>query len=174
MKSIPPFSPGCFGSALAYNDDTPICKICQFAERCRPLHEQNLAVLRDVLGVPSRRGPKPKISKNPVEDPAALVLPEKTRKLIEWFDSNDLRVTEKFREGKNPFDEGTTRGFLKVAAHLLLKVSYPLPRDTLSAAFVKQFNWNKATADAHARMTYQALVHIGAIEETETGAMLRR
>jgi len=172
MTDIPNFAPGCFGSALAFQPDNTICQACPFNSQCQPLHEQNLAALRQRFGIqPTRRGPKLKPAASPTDDPASMVLPVKVRRLIEKLDISDLRITEKIKQGINPF-EGRSP-FMQVACHLLMRLGRPLPRPLLAQALVQKLGWQKNTADAHARMAFQALAHIGVIVDTEAGAVLK-
>jgi len=175
MTEIPSFAPGCFGSALAFQTDSTICRNCPFAAQCQPLHEENLLALRDRFGIkPTRRGPKLKPAIVPMTDadPALMVLPVKVRRLIEKLDVSNLRITENLSKGINPF-EGKVP-FLQIACHLLLRLGRPLPRPLLAQAFVQKLGWQQNTADAHARMAFQALAHIGAITDSEAGAVLKR
>lgn len=101
-----------------------------------------------------------------------MVLPVKVRRLIEKLDAASLHITEKMSQGVNPF-EGKVP-FLQIACHLLMRLGRPLPRPMLAQAFVQKLGWQQNTADAHARMAFQALAHIGAIVDTEAGAVLKK
>ncbi|WLR90868.1 hypothetical protein [Shinella zoogloeoides] len=173
MTDVPNFSPGCFGSALAFQPENPICRACPFNAQCHPLHETNLAALRERFGIKTtRRGPKLKPAIAPISDPAMMVLPVKVRRLLEKLDTSSLRITEKLAQGVNPF-EGKLP-FMQIACHLLLRLGRPLPRPLLAQAFVQKLGWQQNTADAHARMAFQALAHVGAITDSEAGAVLKR
>lgn len=176
MTQVPAFAPGCFGSALAFQGSNAVCRACSFKTECQTMHETNLAALRTRFGIDAKRGPKVRLarpSKEITGETSGLELPRKTRELVEWLDKSNLNVIEKMRAGINPFD-GKTRGFMRAVAHVLMNVDQPVARPTLVAAFMKKFNWTEGTAAAHVRMAYQALGHIGAITETDAGAVLRR
>ncbi|OCP22016.1 MULTISPECIES: hypothetical protein [unclassified Ensifer] len=171
---IPPFAPGCFGSALAFDDQAPVCSVCKFAESCRPLHEHNLQILRDRVGVKGKGSKKAKnpLVDRPPADPAKLTVPKKVQELVDKLDKSNLRVTESFTKGVNPF--ASSSSFLKIAGHLLLKLRQPLDRQTLAYAFTSKLGWTEGTADSHARMTIQALTHIGAVVNIDGLISLRR
>lgn len=172
MTNIPNFAPGCFGSALAFQTDNSVCRACPFADRCQPLHEQNLAALREKFGITAvRRGPKLKPAVSPTGDGSEMVLPVKVRRLIEKLDTANLRVAENIAKRINPF-EGKSP-FMQIACHLLMNLKRPLDRQLLAMAFVQKLSWKQNTADAHARMALQALAHIGVITDTEAGAILK-
>ena len=166
---IPPFSPGCFGSALAYEDTAPVCTACTFAEKCRPLHEHNLELLRERVGVKGKgsKTAKNPLAQKPAADPAALTVPKKVQALVDKLDSSGLRITEKLSRGVNPFADTQGMGYLKIAAHLLLRLKAPLDRQTLAYAYQTKLGWTEGTADSHARMTIQALTHIGAVRNID-------
>ncbi|MBX4911400.1 hypothetical protein HJA82_29240 [Rhizobium bangladeshense] len=171
---IPPFAPGCFGSALAYEETAPVCSICVFSETCRPLHERNLLILRERVGVKGKGSKKAKnpLTEKPSAHPAEMTVPKKVQALIEKLDRSNLRVTESFAKGINPF--ASSSNFLKIAGHLLLKMKQPLDRHTLAYAFASKLGWSEGTADSHARMAIQALTHIGAVHNVDGLITLRR
>ncbi len=171
MTSIPNFSPGCYGSALGYQSDSPICKNCPFREGCLPLHEQNLASLRAQFGITPKQKAVKASTARPTPAAGALALPSKVQALVDKLDAANLRIGEKLAKGENPF-EGKVP-FLQVACHLLLRLGRPVPRSLLSQALMQKFEWQQNTADAHARMAFQALAHIGIITEDETGAKIK-
>lgn len=176
MTFIPAFAPGCFGSALAFEETAPVCAVCKFADGCRPLHERNLAVLRERVGVRGKGSKKAKnpLASQPAAHPAEMTLPKKVQALVEKLDSSNLRVTENFAKGVNPFATQPGMGFLKIAGHLLLKLRQPLDRATLAYAFQAKLGWTAGTADSHARMAIQALTHIGAVSNIDGLITLRR
>ncbi len=173
---IPPFAPGCFGSALAFEETAPVCTVCIFAESCRPLHERNLEILRERVGVEGKGSKKAKnpLASKPTAAPAEMTIPKKVQALIERLDRSNLRVTEHFAKGVNPFANQPGMGFLKIAGHLLLKLKEPLDRHTLAYAFQTKLGWTEGTADSHARMAIQALTHIGAVRNIDGLITLRR
>jgi hypothetical protein len=171
---IPSFAPGCFGSALAFEETAPVCAVCKFAETCRPLHFANLEILRERVGVTGKGSKKAKnpLAEKPAAHPAELTVPKKVMALVEKLDSSNLRVTENFAKGVNPFAGSSS--FLKIAGHLLLKMRQPLDRHTLAYAFTTKLGWTEGTADSHTRMTIQALTHIGAVDNIDGLITLRR
>jgi hypothetical protein len=169
MSQVPPFSPGCFGSALAYDATNATCMSCPFAAACRPLHEANLAALRDHFGI------KPKRHKAPAPprtcgDQALLSLPQKARELIERLDRGNYNVVEKLRCGENPF-VGKMK-WLAMVAHLLMKTDRPLTQANLAGVFKRHLGWQENTAAAHARCAILALTHIGAVKDVDGGIVL--
>lgn len=170
--TIPNFAPGCFGSALAFQDDHPVCKSCVFRQQCEPQHEANLVTLRLTLGVVVAE-PKPIIPPmdDATVDPAALALPKKVRELVHRLDHSNLNIIERLGRGENPFE--TTLPFLRIFCHLLLRAG-TVNRSTLQYACETKLNWNPGTAMSHSRMAFQALEHVGAIEIVDGAARLRR
>lgn len=171
MTSIPNFSPGCFGSALGYQDDSPICKNCPFKDECIPLHDENLATLRAKFGITPKQKAVKASTARPNPAAGVMALPAKVQALVDKLDAANLRIGEKLLRGENPF-EGKVP-FLQVACHLLLRLGRPVERSLLSQALTHKFGWQQNTADAHARMAFQALAHIGVIVESEAGAIIK-
>jgi len=167
--NIPNFAPGCFGSAMGFDEGAPICTVCKFRDECRPMHETNLALLREACGI-KKVERRRKQAAHPVE--GGLTVPKKTLELVEKFEHAGLTVTTSLAEGKNPF-AATAMHFMTIAAHLLLKLNRPLRHNDLVMAFQTKLQWTKGTADSHARMAFQALEYIGAIHVTEGGATIR-
>lgn len=169
MSDIPTFSPGCFGSALAYQEDHAVCRSCSFNATCKPLHETNLATLRARFKiVPSatrRFEMKDDLS-------GARVLPKKTQELIERVDRMDIDITGKLARGENPFSVGALPK-LRLAAHLLLRMA-SVSHKQLTHAYCTRFGWSEKTADALARQTMQVFLHIGAIEGSDGVYRLRK
>lgn len=173
MTKIPAFSPGCFGSAIAFVEESAICSNCPFSVTCKPLHVENLARLRTEMGIPNVTGPKPRpASSDPAVDPATACLPRKVAELVKRLCGLETDIGEALRVGINPFVNQS--GFLQITAHLLINMGQPVSRNVFSEAFQRKLNWSKGTADAHARMICQALTHIGAITEIAEGASIRR
>lgn len=171
MSNIPDFAPGCFGSALAYDDAAPICQVCKFAGECQPMHLTNLAALQTALSIPKRATAKREVEAQPVA--AEMTLPVKVRALVDKLDKSNLRVTERLARGENPFLD-TSSNFLKVVGHLLVRSSRPLFRRDFAMAFQMKLHWAPGTADSHARMAMQALTHIGAVDEIDGAVIVRR
>lgn len=167
--TIPSFAPGCFGSAMGFDDTAPICVVCTFREQCKPMHEINLAKLREACGIKKVQKRKKQPTADPVEE--GLTVPKKTLELVDKFEHAGLSVTTDLTAGKNPFAK-TAMHFMTIAAHLLLRLDRPLRQSDLVMALQTKLHWTKGTADSHARMAFQALEYIGAINVTEGGARL--
>lgn len=173
MSDIPKFSPGCFGSAIAFRKGDMVCRSCKFAAECEPAHNESVVILRERYGleVKSNVRVKQKVVEQ-AADPTALVLSKKTMELIERLDQGNFDIVGKLQRGDNPF--GSKMAFMRIACHLLLRLKEPFDRQYLTAAFVKMLGWQNNTADAHARMAIQALTHIGAVENCDGMITLRR
>ncbi len=178
MTNIPEFAPGCYGSALAFKESEGVCLACVFRSQCQPLHEANLAALREELGVPNvvKRG-RPKVVDEAREalfarDPGALSLPKKVQDLIARIDRGNFEVKSHFARGENPFAGKIP--FLAVATEVLLKFSRPVDVPVLTAAFVMKLNWQEDTAKAHARIMLSAFQHLGFIEQQDDGYVAKR
>lgn len=178
MTEIPPFSPGCFGSAIAFKKDDVACGSCKFAEACEPRHLEAQQALRERHGVKTRdkiseekKAAKETKKAAPV-DPAALVLPKKVQELLTRLDRGNYDIVGSLRRGENPF--GSAMPFMKLACHLLLRLPMPLSQKGLSTAFATKFGWKENTSDAHARMAIQALVHVGAVDMRDGTISIRR
>ncbi|MBA8881771.1 hypothetical protein [Phyllobacterium myrsinacearum] len=115
--------------------------------------------------------PKGATKTSPV-NPGELALPKKTQELVDRLDRSNLNVTEKLQKGENPF--AGTLPFMRIVAHLLIKLDRPLTRQFVAAAFMTKFDWQQNTADAHARMAFQALEHIGAVREMNGTIQIKR
>jgi hypothetical protein len=172
-NTIPQFAPGCFGSALAFDENAPVCSVCTFKDQCGPVHELNLIALREKLGIRvKKRAPNRKEEPSAHPSPA-MMLAKKTQALVERIERSKIRVTEGFREGRNPFDNAGMQ-FMRIASHLLLKLKQPMSREVLAMALETKLNWSKGTADSHARMAMQALAYIGAVDVIDGAVTLRR
>jgi hypothetical protein len=171
MTTIPQYSPGCFGSAVAFKKDDTVCRLCKFAEACEPAHIEARAVLRERYGIKTSAQVYADRTQQLAEErrqreanrPAEmLVLPKKTQELIDRLDRGNYDVKGKFARGENPF--GSSMKFMQIVGHILLNFkSARIDRPLLATAFMKKLDWQQGTADAHARMAIQALEHIGAI-----------
>jgi hypothetical protein len=169
MTTIPEFSPGCFGSAVAFKKDDTVCRGCKFASMCEPAHIEAQTALRERYGIKTtqevladhkQQREAEKAQRQAAKDPATLVLPKKTQDLIDRLDRGNYDVKGKFLRGENPF--GASMQFMRLVAHLLLRMP-KVDKGLIATAFVQKLNWQQGTADAHARMAIQALEHIGAI-----------
>lgn len=164
-------APGCYGSALAFKEDAPLCSACPYADRCAPLHRANLSALRERFGIKdtsprARPRAKPGVG-------GQMSLGAKAQALFEKIDGMNLRITEKLAAGQNPF-AGQRMAFMLIACHLLLNYRGLLTQDVMSMAYAKRLECKPATADAYARLATQLLSHIGAIDVTEGTLTIRR
>ena len=159
---VPEFSPGCYGSVLAYKETDMICGACVFKEQCAVAHAINIERMRELLGV--KVAPpfmqKKEESKPVVTDPARLSLPKKVQTLLGKLDLGGYDVLGKLRLGKNPFDG--TLPEMAIACHLLLKLNRPLDRELLITSLMTKKKWSRATAEEQARVVNYALIHVGA------------
>lgn len=172
MTDVPKFAPGCFGSALAFNQDNAICKACIFADKCQPLHEENLGRLRAHFGIVPKAEKKPK---KEMVSSIGLAVSEKTRQLIDKLDRGSFNVIENLRKGVNPFDRSMPS--MMLATHLLIglnRMNKSLTRPMLAAKYVSALGLKENTADAYARMNIEALIHIGAVENVDGAIRIRR
>ncbi|RWB95666.1 MAG: hypothetical protein EOQ56_28365 [Mesorhizobium sp.] len=167
MTTIPSFAPGCFGSALAYQEEHPVCSSCVFRELCAPVHALNLKTLRERLKIPEAYVVK---ERKPDDAQPGLSLPKKVRELVERIDKANLHAVERLQAGDNPFKGFSA--FLQIAAHMLLKRS--INQEELTKAYLQTTKMGRDAAVAHARMALQALTHIGAIDMLDGIATLRR
>jgi hypothetical protein len=163
MTQIPEFAPGCFGSALGFRGADMVCRACQFASACEPVHLMVQEQLREKFGIKPKLEP---VAARPTPlDPAAIKLPKKVRDLLDRLDQGDFDIVGSLRRGANPF--GATMPFMAVACHLLLRRAEPFGRDYLAAALSHKFGWQPETAQEHARIAIYALLHVGAVNSND-------
>lgn len=178
MTDIPQFSPGCFGSAIAFKKNDVACGSCPFAALCEPAHLEAQKALRERHNVmttveANEAKKRAKVEKETVPvDPTALSLPKKTQELLARLDRGNYDVVGHLQRGENPF--GAAIPFMKLACHLLLRLNRPFSARGLSTAFETKFGWKHGTADAHARMAIQALTHIGAVDNADGMISIRK
>lgn len=137
---------------------------------CKPMHIENLEALRIKLGIKER----PKVRERTKEEQhtgATTTVPKKVGELVAWLDNSSLKVIDSLQRGENPFINSTKK-FLRVAAHILLK--RPVSQQLLTKAYMSAFNWSDEYANAHARIAIQAFIHIGAVDEIDGNVSLRR
>lgn len=173
MIAIPAFAPGCFGSALAFQESHPLCASCQFVTDCKPLHEVNLAHLKKECHIQDRRSFTMNSPSAGNPNPGARVLTKKVREYLDKIEKAGIRITEGLSQGVNPFDP-KVMSFMHVAAHLLLRLKEPVQSRTLALAFTRRFNCGESTAEAYVRITTQILRHVGAVDVMDGGMILRR
>ena len=171
MSEIPEFSPGCFGSALAYKDDEIVCRACTFRTACLPVHLENRLALQLRMGLKPKAAAKPAVEAKS-SDPARLSLPVKVVDLLNRLDNGNFDIIGKMKRGENPLASGFP--FMKIVCHLLMRYPGALNRQMLSSAFVSKLKWQENTAEAHARMAIQVLTHIGAVDNVDGNITLRR
>lgn len=163
MNEVPELAPGCFGSALNFNKGGMVCSACPFMEKCEPAHENSLNVMRERFGISA---PKKKVEKvQPVEKGSdeRLSLPKKVKELLGRLDKENLNIVGNIQNGVNPFSGMKKYGFMLIACHIIMRSKNPVDQRLISTALVRSLNWSQGTADAHARMSIQALKHVGAI-----------
>lgn len=169
--------PGCFGGALTHQPDDSACKDCEFAAGCAPASAESLTRLRAALHITvETKTPARKASRTPAPergDSAALVgeLPLKVRQLVERIERKGVKVGDSLRAGINPFD---TPVFLKVAAHLLLKLPGGFDRNTLRAALMHKFGWAEQTTASHVGQIFHLLPALGAAVEMNGRLLLKK
>ncbi|MFA9261821.1 MAG: hypothetical protein ACEQSB_00475 [Undibacterium sp.] len=172
MHEIPSFAPGCFGSALAYGEKIPVCRGCIFAASCQPLHEKNLAKLREHFGITIKQQTKIADKRKIASEGGILSMSLKVQGLLARIDESKIKVTESLKAGVNPFVGSFP--FLQIACHLLLRLEEPISQNTLTTALMTKMKWQQDTAKAHTRMAFQALMFIGAVDHSNGSITLRK
>lgn len=172
MTQIPSFAPGCFGSALAYQDKSPVCGSCELASQCKVLHEVNFKRLYGEIVETRRKFEMPAATtENPA--PGALTLPKKVAEEAARLDEMGLNIRENLKAGTNPFGPKFKK-YLYVASHLLMNLKAPLRQDLLCNAYIGRLGYDTLTAKALARQALQIFQHIGVVSEIDGGFVLRR
>lgn len=168
--AVPSFAPGCFGSALAFDPTAPVCTVCKFKAQCETLHKTNMEALRERIGITVNRS---KAKKSDRFSDIGMTPPKKAIELAAQIQEKGIKVTEAFREGRNPFD-GVGMVMLRIIAHKLLKATGAVPRSEFSFACQKLLKWQPSTADAQIRIGIATLIHIGAVDVVDGAVSLRR
>lgn len=106
MAKIPPYAPGCFGSAVLYNEDL-VCGQCPFAMECLSGHivaRDKLRVLIGLDGIEDRR--RPKLVERLEQMRAANAVPTELEAVIEQVRRHDERIPilDNLRARRNPFE----------------------------------------------------------------------
>jgi hypothetical protein len=174
MTTIPAFAPGCFGSALAYQEGHPVCSSCMFAVQCVPLHQENLARLRQTCRIAER--PKQPAAQKAERPAAGMLATSKVEAFIEKMERSGVKVTEAFAKGENPFREKGPK-MMSIAAQLLLKLTEhrrPLSHDMLVHAYMRAMSVNDKTAKFYAGLAMKFFNHVGAVETVDGAILLRR
>lgn len=163
-------APGCYGMSMLYSEGSAECSTCPFATTCKPLGEQQLAMLRAELGivVPVRKTvavqPKPEIPQRILE--LTNGLPKKVAAWVYYIEKSGIKVTESLAQGRNPF-QGKRPDFLNIACLLLLKCPQGVPRETMRYAFMSKLSWTPETATSHVTQTKQILGALGAADDLD-------
>lgn len=164
---VPFLAPGCFGSALIFKEDDMVCPACPFMEQCKPVHEQALEKMRDRFGIEKKSIPVKKQVVTSQDHPERMTLPKKVRGLLKSLDGSKLNIVGDMKNKVNPFRSLDKMRYMQVVCHLVMHLSIPVTQKVLAAGLRKQMNWSEGTANAHARMSIQALEHVGAIENND-------
>jgi hypothetical protein len=183
MTEIPAFSPGCFGSAIAFKSDDAACTSCQFYARCQVVSEIARDALRERYGILTtqqaisdrirkREEAKAEKERQASADPTLLTVPKKVRELLERLDRGNYDIVGKLKRGVNPF--GSAMPWMAIACHLLIHHDQRVDREFISVALERKLGWKKGTADAHARMAIQALTHVGAVDTLDGTIVIRK
>ncbi len=179
MTDIPYLAPGCFGSALIFKGDDMVCTACVMRSQCEPVHMLALEQLRASLGITAPVAkPKVKIAATQAErdDPTRMALPKKVRELLEAIDRARYNIKGNMLNGVNPFAGQPKMRFMLVACHLILSLSEkrPITQRDFVTGFISKLHHSPQTAEAHARMAVQVLMHVGAIDNVDGVLKLRR
>lgn len=170
----PDLAPGCFASALAYRDDAAECTGCPFSAECAPASSARMAQLRAELGLEGMVGPgRKRVVKaaSPAATGFVATLPKKVQALVEQIDKKGLKVGDALRAGTNPFDKPA---FLRVAAHLLLKLPGGVDRNVLRAALQHKLGWSYETANSHAAQVFHLMPALGVAEDRNGKMILKK
>lgn len=154
-------APGCFGSALTFQDNSPVCQQCPFAAACAPKSIASYERIAIKLGIKDKKRAKPVSKPEPEGQKLVPTLPKKVLEIIGWLERKKVVITGPLRAGINPISERPA--FLRVACHLLIKSKSGVDHGMLKMAFKKMFDWNDHSADCYARMAIQVLSAVGAI-----------
>jgi hypothetical protein len=169
-------APGCYGMGMLFRDGSAECSTCPFAASCKPIGEQQLAMLRAELGVVVRERPAPEPVREARPGSAVMTLtdglPKKVAAWIGYIEREGIKVNEALASQTNPFT-GKRPNFLNIACQLLLKCPKGVNRDMLSYAFTTKLNWSKETASSHITQTKQILAALGAIDDVDGLMQLR-
>lgn len=170
-------TPGCFGSALTFEEGAPECVSCPFAEGCAPLSRASLARIHEKFGIKPKKAARkaPEEPKEPQVRRSVFSdrLPKKVVEWLERLERKGVRITEALRQGHNPFLEKPVP--FRIACHLLLKLKGEgLEPPMLVQALQMKLAYTPDGADATARLVLQVLEAIGATVEVNGKIMIRR
>jgi hypothetical protein len=169
-------APGCYGSALTYEEGAPECASCPFAQNCAPLSAASLARIHEKYGIKPKAPAKRPAPAAPVVPVSKSIftdrLPAKVVSLIETLERRGVRITESLRQGRNPFTEKPVA--FRIACHLLLRSREGVDVPMLTQALQLKLNYTKAAADSNARVALQVLEAVGATVDVGGKIMIRR
>lgn len=167
-------APGCYGSALTYEEGAPECVGCQFAKECAPLSKASLERIHAKFGikprVPKKAPPKanPPVRRSVFSDR----WPKKVMDVVERLEKSGVKITEALRNGRNPF-VSKPKPFL-IACHMLIKTNKGIQEPMLTEALRTKLAYTPESAKDTARLVLQVLEAIGATVETDGIIMIRR
>lgn len=169
-----PDAPGCFGSALAYKVDGVECASCPFAGKCGPVAEARLEALRAKLGITALRHSRRRTVVTEEQHAAGAMIappPKKVVELLDKIERSGIRVGEAFGRRQNPFLHSFP--FLRVAAHLLLRIESGVTKENVRYALMKSLGWSEGTAAAHTTQAFQTFIALGVAEEFQNRLKLK-
>lgn len=157
--------PGCYGSALTYQEDSPVCRQCPYAQNCAPLSIASSERIRLKFGHAIKKPAAKKPKAAPVKVGLVPVLSAHVQNVLAFLEDSKVVVTEALRDGRNPIKEKPL--FLRVACHMLLRTTNGLDRATLSQGLIQAMKCTPREAEAYAFNAFQVLIALGALQEVE-------
>lgn len=168
-----PATPGCFGSAICFQAESPECRSCLFKAACEPAAELRASQLRAEFGITKpKRITKPPAPRVEPGFEGERIHPKKVDELLRRIELMGVRVYESLSKGENPF--ATRPLFLRLTCHLLLRRPGGVTRAELMRGLAVKLNWTEGTAGAHATQAFQALKALGAAHEVNGYLMLKK
>lgn len=168
-------APGCYGSALTYEEGAAECRTCPFAEGCAPLSKASLERIQLKLGI-IKPAPQPAqaVPSQPLLKQSVLTarLPKKVVEFLERFERQGIRITEALNRRENPFMKSSAP--FRIACHLLIKMPNGIDSGLLATALQLKLAWTKESSDAYARLVFQTLEAAGATVVKDGKTMIRR
>lgn len=156
-------APGCFGSALTFQEGSPVCQQCPFASSCAPKSQASYERIAEKLGIKEKKKAKLPPKVEPSGQNLVQTLPKKVQEIMGWLERKKVVITGPLRNGINPIPGRPT--FLRVACHMLLRTKLGIDHGMLKMGLMKSLGWNELSADAYARVAIQLLTAVGAITE---------
>jgi hypothetical protein len=154
-------APGCFGSPIIYKGDGPICSLCMFSATCAPRSQARRTALQAQFKIEVKSAQITIASRTPEVAPTPALYPVKVVDLLERIERAGVTVTDKLRQGVNPFTNKP--GFMRIACDMLLRATEGVKRTELCFALMTQLNWTSETAASHTSQAIHALTALGAI-----------